>query len=305
MDIFKKNLLIFLLFLFIIIFFFFNVIFGKKTLLSLGPNMYPEKYVNQPYNTYSVNDRYAPSWIDVPYSAINNDFVKKLKLPLWNQYSAIGYPLAADMESSAFFPLHFPSLFGLKVWDFFIIFRSALAMVFLYLFLKEIKLRTLAAIIGAILYSFSGYFIYYINNFHLNVDMLLPAGLYFIVKYFNKPLLSNFLFLIITFFLILNGSNPQASFLGLVFINSYFLYLILISKKTVKNKISLILDCFLINGLSLGLSTFNYLPFFELYKNAWTIHPDGLASIHMNKLSLTNFVFPYPIGYHICQLNFT
>lgn len=298
MNIFNKKLLICFLFLIVIVLFFFNVIFGNKTLLSYGgPDMYPQKYVSQPYLTNTVQDEFAPSWIDVPYSALVHSFFKKYELPLWNQYSAIGYPLAADMESSAFFPLHFPSLFGLKSWDFFLIFRSIVAMVFLYLFLREIKLKTIPAVLGSFLYSFSGYFIYYINNFILNVDMLLPAGLFFVTRLFKKKTVLNFLLCVITFFLILNGSNPQPSLLGLIFINGYFLYLILIGKENVQKKISLILNCLLINLIGFGLSAFNYSLFLELYRNAWTIHPNGLASIHMQKIALSNFIFPYLIGY--------
>ena len=120
MRIFERYLLVFILFLTVIILFFLNVISGKKTLLSYGPKMYPEKNVTQRYLKNTLQDEVAPAWIDVPYSAINHIFFKKLKLPLWNQYSAIGYPLAADMESSAFFPLQLPSILGPRFWDFYL-----------------------------------------------------------------------------------------------------------------------------------------------------------------------------------------
>lgn len=297
MRIFERYLLVFILFLTVIILFFLNVISGKKTLLSYGPKMYPEKNVTQRYLKNTLQDEVAPAWIDVPYSAINHIFFKKLKLPLWNQYSAIGYPLAADMESSAFFPLQLPSILGPRFWDFYLISRLILAMLFLYLFLKEIQLKTIPAVLGAFLYSFSGYFIYYINIFHLNVDMLLPVSLFFVIRYSKKSTILNFLLVILTFFLILNGGNPQASFLGLFFIDSYYLFLVLTKKENGYEKMVKIRSFLLINFISLGLSAFNYFLFLELYRNAWTIHPNGVASVNMSKIALSNFVFPYLIGY--------
>lgn len=297
MNYYKKIVPVLLFFLFVIILFFFNVLFGTKTLLSYGQNMYPDKSVDQPYLKNTVQDAFAPSWIDVPYSALNNTFFKKLTLPLWNQYSAIGYPLAADMESSAFFPLHIPSLLGISSWDTYIIFRIMLSMVFLYLFLKEIKLDTIPSILGAFLYSFSGYFAYYINNFILNVDMLLPVGLFFIFKLSKKNSLSNIVCVICTFFLILNAGNPQSALLGLLFIDLYFLYLVLTENRIIQEKIANITNLLLINLISLGLSAYNYLLFWELYKDSWTIHPSGIALKHMDLIAMGNFVFPYLIGY--------
>src|SRR3989344_1508461 len=297
MNFFKKYLFIFLLFSAVTTFFFFNVFFDKSTLLTYSPEMYPEKLVNQRFQRNSLQDGIAPAWIDVPYSAINHSFFMKLKLPLWNQYSAIGYPLAADMESSSFFPLHLPSILGLKFWDFYVIFRLITATVFLYLFLKEIKFKTISSILGAFLFSFSGYFIYYLNNFILNVDMLLPAGLFFTSRLLKKNSVLNFTLTLIALFLILNGGNPQSSLIGLIFINCYFLYFALTEKQSETKKKTKILNFLLIDLLITGLSAFNYLLFFELYRNAWTIHSNGIASIHMEKIGISNFVFPYLIGF--------
>lgn len=290
----NKFLPVMVFFVVIIILFFGNVIFGGKTLLSYGPNMYPEKYSNRSVGIQPVQDNIAPSWIDVPYSFLVNSSLKNFKLPLWNRFSGIGYPLAADMESSAFFPLHLPSFFGLKYWDLYLILRLFVAFAFLYLFLKEIGLRTISSLIGGFLYSFTGYFIYYINNFGLNVDMLLPAGLFLGTRFLKNPTRFNWLLIIMIFFLILNGGNPQPAILGILLIDSYLIFRIFTSNK---KKVNWLFNILFINALSLGLSSFNYLIFLELYKNSWTIHPPGLALKHMDLIALSNFVFPYLIGY--------
>ena len=297
MNFYKKNVFVFFCFLFVIILFFFNVFFGNETLLTYGQNMFPDKSVSQPYLKNTVQDTFAPSWIDVPYSALNNTFFRKLKAPLWNQYSAIGYPLAADMESSALFPLHIPSLMGIAYWDAYIILRLIIALIFLYLFLKEIKLDAIPSFIGAFLYSFSGYFIYYINNFILNVDMLLPVGLFFIIRLSKKYSPLNLVYVICIFFLILNAGNPQSALLGLLFINAYYFYLVLTEHITSKQKSLKITNMLLVNLISLGLSAYNYLLFLELYRDSWTIHPNGLALKHMDLIAMSNFIFPYLIGY--------
>ena len=269
---------------------------SNHTLLSYYPNMYPRKTQEQPFLRYSAQDEIGPALIDAPYSYLINRYLTNLQLPLWNSYSALGYPLAADLQSSAFIPYHLPTLLGIKFWDFFLILRPFFAMLCLFLFLKELKLNTVSSLIGGFLFGFSGYFSYFLNNFHLSIEMWLPACLLFIRKYLSKQSLFNISLLILIYYFLYNSNNPQSTILGLLFVNSYFLFEVIFNHKITRKKYYISFLIF-INLIGLGLNAYKYLPFIELLNNSWTIHQGNIQLVSMTGLGLSNFIFPYLTGY--------
>jgi len=86
---------------------------------------------------------------------------KKLQLPLWNPYNFSGTPLLANFQSAAFYPLNilfFILPFDIS-WSLLIFLEPLLAGIFLYLYLSNLKLSKSASILGAITFSFSGFFV--------------------------------------------------------------------------------------------------------------------------------------------------
>jgi len=289
--------------IFVFCLFFKNILFEGKTLLPYRAEMYPGQQKKQfPSVSFSVMDDIASAWVDVPYSFLNNYLIKNRKLPLWNPYSGAGNPLAADQESSVFFPLHLPSLFGIGFWDLYLMLRPIIALLFLFLFLKELGISTLASILGGFLYSFTGYFSFFINVFSLNVDMLIPLGLYSIEKFTKKRSLIRWIFVVFTYFLILNAGNPQNAIITLFFLNAYFVIRSIFYKHSSGKNIKILMFLLLTNIVSLSLSAYNYLPFIELFRNAFHVHLKGTSLIHMNATTLFNFIYPYSIGYLRGQL---
>lgn len=81
-------------------------------------------------------------------------------LPLWNPHVFSGMPLAADVQSGLFYPLNWPVFFssldyGTLEW--LLIAHYWLASVFTYLLLRDIGLRRLGAIAGAVVFAFCGF----------------------------------------------------------------------------------------------------------------------------------------------------
>ena len=81
-------------------------------------------------------------------------------LPLWNPYVFSGMPLAADVQAGLFYPLNwlvfFMSLdYGTLEW--LLIAHYWLAAVFTYLFLRDVGLRRLGALAGAVVFAFCGF----------------------------------------------------------------------------------------------------------------------------------------------------
>jgi hypothetical protein len=82
------------------------------------------------------------------------------RIPWWNDYSGVGRPLAAEMSPGAFFlPFvllnHFPD--GLLYME---IILQILAGLGLYCLLRKLALTQLAALTGAVLFEFSGTFVW-------------------------------------------------------------------------------------------------------------------------------------------------
>ena len=90
------------------------------------------------------------------YLSINSE--KTFQLPLWNPYNFAGTPLLANFQSASLYPLNIvflvlPFNYG---WTFLIILQSLLGCIFMYLYLRFLKLEKMAALLGGIVFSFSG-----------------------------------------------------------------------------------------------------------------------------------------------------
>lgn len=95
-----------------------------------------------------------------PWRQLVIEVEKKFELPLWNPYSFAGAPLLANFQSAVFYPfniLFFILPFNIS-WSFLIFLQPLLAGMFLYFYLSNLKLSKESAILGAIVFSFSGFF---------------------------------------------------------------------------------------------------------------------------------------------------
>ena len=150
-----------------------------------------------PYNTNSYGG-YAPG--GVPNKAQGPDVIRELfpwkhfiitslqigYLPFWNPYNFSGNPLLANFQSAVFYPLNliFLLLPFTIAWSIFIFLSPLLSGIFLYIFMREIKVTKLASIFSAIAFSFSGYMTVWMEYGNIGHTMLwLPLGLYAVEKY--------------------------------------------------------------------------------------------------------------------------
>ncbi|HEX8599368.1 MAG TPA: YfhO family protein [Chloroflexia bacterium] len=82
-------------------------------------------------------------------------------IPLWNPHLFSGMPFAADVQMGLFYPLNWPLflLFDLDYahLEWLLIAHYWLASAFTYLFLRDIGLRRLGALAGAVVFAFCGF----------------------------------------------------------------------------------------------------------------------------------------------------
>ncbi|GIW64580.1 MAG: hypothetical protein KatS3mg092_0513 [Patescibacteria group bacterium] len=101
-----------------------------------------------------------------------------MRLPLWNNYSGGGKPLAANQTSNAFSIIRY--LFPVNIyptpliWDFYLIFRIFILSVFSFIYFRLIGIDKLISVTVSIILGFSGHILLYSNLFHLDVEIILP-----------------------------------------------------------------------------------------------------------------------------------
>lgn len=115
----------------------------------------PEKFpVKNPLITDPVLQTYP--WRNL---VIKN--IKEGNLPFWNPYSFSGQPLLANVQSSSFQILNILFwVFPFKVaWSLTVILSAVFTSLFMYLFLRSLKLSNTSSAFGAFVMPFTGFFV--------------------------------------------------------------------------------------------------------------------------------------------------
>lgn len=109
-----------------------------------------------PYKNFLVTD---PVRQQFPWKNLATSLTKNAQLPLWNPYEMAGTPLLANFQSSPFYPLNALLFFGAfsVSWSWFIFLEPLLAGVFLYVYLRNLKIDSRAALLGSLAWAFCGF----------------------------------------------------------------------------------------------------------------------------------------------------
>ncbi len=117
--------------------------------------MYPR---GVPYKNFLITD---PIRQQIPWKKLVVDSFKQGNIPSWNPYSFSGTPLLGNIQAGALYPLNviFLILPFQVAWTVSIMVQPLLGGLFLYLFLKRKNIHPCAALLGAIAWSFGGFFV--------------------------------------------------------------------------------------------------------------------------------------------------
>lgn len=97
----------------------------------------------------------------IPWRTLSFDQMSTLEFPLWNPYAMAGYPLLGNIQSAPFYPLNVVFLFlpFLSGWTILIMLQPLLGGLFMMLYLRNLKLHSVASLFGGITFGFSGFFL--------------------------------------------------------------------------------------------------------------------------------------------------
>lgn len=182
-----------------------------------------------------------------PWKKFTIDAIKAGTIPFWNPYSFSGTPHLANYQSAVLSPfnLGFILLPFVDWWSFLIVLQPFLAGIFMYTYLRSLKVAPPGSLISSLSFMFCGFITSWMAYGTLGFAILfLPLTLYAIEKYKNTRCSRYLLLLCITFPLSFFSGHFQTSTYFLIFTFAYVLF-ISISKKDLKLFLFLFLSMFL------------------------------------------------------------
>lgn len=296
----KKNIPFFLLLAVVVIFFRQFFIHGllpipSDTLVGLY-NPFRDVYIQQyprgiPFKNFLTTD---PIRQQYPWREIAVALEKNLSLPLWNPYNFSGSPLLANFQTAAFYPLNIFFFFlpFAYAWSLLVFMQPLLAGIFLYLYLRNLKLHPLAAFLGSIAFAFSGFSVAWLEwNTLLQTLMWVPLVLLAKDKLLDKWTIKwTFIFFIAEIAAFFAG-HLQTLFYGLCITNLY-LFLRVYQKarkregKLIKQYIQVYLPFLFVGLVMYSVTAIQWIPTLQFILNS-------ARSIDINYLTTEGWFVPW------------
>lgn len=205
--------------------------------------------------------------MQLPWKVLAFDQIRKGETPLWNPYNFSGNPLLANYQSGILYSFNILYLIfhPLTAWSALALLQVFLAMFFMFLLLRKLKISKTASILGSLAFVSSSFFITWIE-----IDIIGHAYLWLpLIIYFIESILvekKNYLYPAISFAIALSifAGYPQTAILVILYASFYFLFRIWSLSKEGKQ----ITYFFFFLGLGLSLAAVQLVPTFELYQQA-------------------------------------
>lgn len=260
----------------------------------------PWQRPNQPIEVNNILLSDAVNYI-VPVKRLLADSIRQGQFPLWNPFVLGGYPLTYNTQAGAFYPLtalyYFLPL--LAVVDLTIILQMILGALFMYAFLRQIKLGEIAAFAGAVVFTFNGLMLIWLEWQVVHAAIVwLPLQLFLVERIRiksagNDPATSTSILLLS----ILCGLSLALPWLGghwnwaiynSLTLAAYLLWRIgpsLREQRTWAKRRTLVFAALLIFLIGIGLSMVQVLPAFGYLSQS---HREPLSIIKMRREGLLN-----------------
>ena len=168
-----------------------------------------------------------------PWRHLAIDIWKSGNIPLWNPYTFSGNPLLANYQSAVLSPFNilffvFPFVYA---WSILVLLQPLLAGIFMYLFVRSLKVSQGGAVISSISFMFCGFITSWMGYATLGYAILfLPFSLFCIEKYFMTSRNIFLFLLLLTFPLSFFSGHFQISLYFLLIVVFYIVYKFFITK---------------------------------------------------------------------------
>ncbi len=265
----KKNFSVFII-LFIAFLFFYK--FFLHGLIPFPGDLLVGNY--EPYKSQIYGVPHKGQGADVvrelyPWKHFSIQEIARGAFPLWNPYTFSGNPHFANLQSGTLYPVNilFFIMPFIPAWGIYIVLQYVGMMIFMYIYLRQIKLGKIPSIFGSVSFAFSNFMIvwgWYGNLGH--ALMFLPLVLFSMEKLYQRSEMRYFLLLTFSFVLSIFAGYIQFTIYMymLGFLYAIFRFFSFGKEKNIKT-FFLILSSFL---LSVILSGIQLIPLFEILKES-------------------------------------
>ncbi len=229
-----------------------------------------------------------------PWAFFLQSQIREFRFPWWTHSIQAGFPLLAEGQIGAFYPINLIFLFLLPIkwaYNYGILFHYALGVFLFYAYLRSLKLSEAASFFASLIFLYGssqgGYFYY--NYICQKVVIWLPLSLLLIDRLNEKPSFKDAYWLAVVFALEIFGGYLQVAIYTIFFSILYFIFR-WIPKRSPKSA-----GLFTLAGL-LGIffSLAQILPTFELAQ--FSSRADAAREVafigSMNPLGLLTLIYP-------------
>ena len=188
-------------------------------------------------------------------------------LPLWNPYAFSGTPLLANLQSAVFYPFNLIFLLVTDfsvAWTLYIVSAVLFGAIFMFMFLKLLKLGNTSAVVGAIAFAASGYVIVWLEwGIIVHELVWLPMSLFAVKRWWESGKIRFLLLLVASVSATIFAGYAQGAAYNLLILVTWIAFLTIGAPKNSRlKKAAPLLVAFLI---SLGVSAMQWIPTAELY----------------------------------------
>jgi len=223
-------------------------------------DLYSPEFPNGiPYKNFLITD---PVRQIIPWKELAMSMIKDSNLPLWNPYEMAGKPLLGNFQTSPFYPLNLILIISpfKYSWTAFIALQQILGFIFMYLYLKSLNFGKIVKILGAFIFSFSGFIVVWLEWGTLgHTYIYLPLLLFSIERIFQRGSVKYFLLYSLSLIFSHFAGHLQTFIYIYIFASFYFLlnFIDAVNKKDILKWFALA------NVFFLSVTVFQWLPTLE------------------------------------------
>lgn len=202
-----------------------------------------------------------------PWRHFTIEIWKSGHIPLWNPYSFSGTPHLANYQSAVFSPLNFLFfVFPFKdAWSLLILLQPLLAGLFMYIFLRSLRVSREGGILSSVAFMFCGFITVWMGYGTLGYAILfLPLALFAIEKYYQTKKWKFLFLLSLTIPLSFLSGHFQVSLYFLLVVVAFLVYKFFVTKNI---RDTLYLTLYTVFGLLLCMP--QILPSIEFYAQSY------------------------------------
>ncbi|MEK7791049.1 MAG: YfhO family protein, partial [Deltaproteobacteria bacterium] len=237
-----------------------------------------------------------------PWAKFYAEQLKQFRLPLWCDFNHCGFPLFAEGQVGAIYPINLLLFFALPFeWAYNggIVLHFFLAGFCMFVFLRFLKCSFVSGFIGALVWVFGSAFAgAEYNLMALRVLTWFPLALFLIERHLKKRKTLFLLLLALLYFFQWTAGSIQFACYAIFFSSLYFLILLIKQYLHERSFASLFKSLFLYLlsiGFSFGLSAAQILPTLELTRETLRAQHANLEfslSGSFSPLALFSMIFP-------------